>query len=255
MSEAEESLLQVLLEGNVLTPELRYQLLHDDYYKSNYDWLLRPLYREVAVIVESWEVLGQFPIRMKKFKLLDEIENGTDVMDKLTPEFLNVMKNTLKWRDKWIKLFSYDIITKHNLRYLLNCRTTTGTIEDILPPRVSVLWKAYLKKHKTSRELTVGARALAKHAHRDSETEFWGGELKGSDKFKNQIANDIFQRILKDIQWCNLHQIVGKNIIFELRNSTGHGIRFIYEDSNSNWTFRGFLEPPMENGHLLRWRH
>jgi len=35
-------------------------------------------------------------------------------------------------------------------------------------------------------KLSVGARALAKHAHRDSNN-FWG-ELKGSEAKKNEMA-------------------------------------------------------------------
>jgi len=43
-----------------------------------------------------------------------------------------------------------------------------------------------LKSGAKESKLSVGARALAKHAHRDSN-KFWG-DLKGSEDKKNEMA-------------------------------------------------------------------
>jgi len=44
-----------------------------------------------------------------------------------------------------------------------------------------------VKRQKNPSKLTVGARALLKHAHRSSEG-FWGSP-KGSETDKNELAN------------------------------------------------------------------
>ena len=53
-------------------------------------------------------------------------------------------------------------------------------------------------------ELTVGARALAKHSHRD-ETESWWGICTGTEAAKNEHAFRILQKILDDAHWINIH--------------------------------------------------
>lgn len=39
--------------------------------------------------------------------------------------------------------------------------------------------------------------------------------------------------------------------VFEVRNIEGYGLRW----SQNGHTFRGFLEPQMENGHEVGWVH
>ena len=46
---------------------------------------------------------------------------------------------------------------------------------------------AVSKASKVESKLSVGARALCKHAHRDT-AKFWG-EMKGSESTKNEMAS------------------------------------------------------------------
>ena len=46
--------------------------------------------------------------------------------------------------------------------------------------------------------LTVGARALAKHCHRDHTNSWWGG-CTGSEDIMNQIYPISFKMIMKQI--------------------------------------------------------
>jgi len=97
-------------------------------------------------------------------------------------------------------------------------------------------------------KLSVGARALAKHAHRDSNA-FWG-TLKGSEVKKNEMATVKMDEILADCVWVNIHVIVGRETLIEARIESGYGLRWAGDGS-----FRGFLEPQMEDGHEKGWKH
>jgi hypothetical protein len=50
-------------------------------------------------------------------------------------------------------------------------------------------------------------------------------------------------------------------LAYEVRNKEGYGARWTAKlrDNNNNhdisWLFRGFLEPPMEDGHSVGWIH
>ncbi|KAJ3109578.1 hypothetical protein HDU96_007181 [Phlyctochytrium bullatum] len=134
--------------------------------------------------------------------------------------------------------------------------------------------------------LTVAARALAKHAHRDEQGEGWGGPLvSGTVAAKNVRAAEVLGRIFGDPVWMNLHQLPHNTLVYELRNSEGYGTRFyirsgaqsvagtstttettsdelseeeagdVTDSKPKSLEFRGFLEPPMENGHEVGWRH
>ena len=90
---------------------------------------------------------------------------------------------------------------------------------------------------KTS-NLTVGARAHAKHHHRDS-TGFWG-ELKGSEAKKNEASSKLMDMILENCVWVNIHVITHSETLIEARIESGHGLRWA-----GDFSFRGFLEPQM----------
>ena len=78
--------------------------------------------------------------------------------------------------------------------------------------------------HAHSR-LTVGARALAKHCHRDQMAGFWG-PYSGSDSMKNELAISKLYQLLGDIAWINIHSLPHDLPVLELRNSQGYGARW-----------------------------
>jgi len=97
--------------------------------------------------------------------------------------------------------------------------------------------------------LTVGARAHAKHAHRDSTG--WWGTAAGTVAVRNANAEATIRRILADAVWVNVHAMVHDTPLLEVRVTSGHGARW----SADGAFFRGFLEPPMAGGHDAGWRH
>ena len=105
-----------------------------------------------------------------------------------------------------------------------------------------------MKRLKHPPRLTVGARALCKHAHRSSEG-FWG-VIKGTEAEKNEMAQKVAQSILRECIWVNAHILPHSEHIIECRNEKGYGIRWTIKSE-----FRGFLEPQMDGGHDKGWKH
>ncbi len=129
---------------------------------------------------------------------------------------------------------------------MLGFRKTTGS-QDLPWPTKDILLQNFnklntiltdeeLKRLKHPPRLTVGARALCKHAHRSSEG-FWG-IIKGTESEKNEQAEGVAKSIVNEAIWVNAHILPHSEHIIECRNEKGYGIR---------WTiggeFRGFLEP------------
>jgi len=108
------------------------------------------------------------------------------------------------------------------------------------PPRV--------KKAKVP-TLTVGGRALAKHCHRGVES--WWGMAAGSDADKNAHADVVLRRVVDGAVWVNVHSLPGAEPVIEVRVAEGYGARWTADGA----FLRGFLEPPMLNGHAVGWRH
>ena len=65
--------------------------------------------------------------------------------------------------------------------------------------------------------MTVGARALCKHAHRSSEG-FWG-QVKGTEIEKNEMANGIAKLIVDECVWINAHILPHSEMIIEVSNN------------------------------------
>lgn len=104
------------------------------------------------------------------------------------------------------------------------------------------------KKGKPS-QLTVGARALTKHCHRASDG--WWGTSGGSEAAKNAWGKETLARILDGATWMNVHLLPHAKAIIEVRIAEGYGARWTADGSS----FRGFLEPHREGGHLEGWKH
>ena len=116
-------------------------------------------------------------------------------------------------------------------------------------------------------KLTVGARALCKHADRGTE-RFWtsGGSLSGPPALINERAQYVLSRVLELACWGNIHQLPGDLPTFELRTPRGYGARWTIGCSDRPTqdatgahdgvpVFRGFLEPHHVNGHETGWKH
>lgn len=139
-------------------------------------------------------------------------------------------------------------LRKWDVLVLLGFGRTEGSL-DVLPPDISQLWQSFEAQHHPKSKLTVGARALTKHCNRSSEL-FWG-VCTGTEANKNRHSLEILRKVLCECCWINVHTLPHQVFVLEIRNEAGYGMRW----SRDGKSFRGFLEPQMENGHEVGWKH
>ncbi len=205
---------------------------------------------------------------MSDQQCINELVNASNI-----PQAINSVEECTKW---------LRAAGSAGIFAVLGCRRTIGSVKypstqqnkDILdevdnsemyllPPSIDQLICSSRKFHKpnSKSQLTVAARALAKHAHRGEEGFF--GMIKGSESEKNHHAEAVVQTILSQAAWINIHCFGGvheSRPVIEVRTERGYGARWsaVWRDSlisPEEVEFRGFLEPQMDGGHERRWRH
>ena len=160
-------------------------------------------------------------------------------------------------------LFTLTLIQERGILTLLGIRKTNGSENNFVPPYINELIKEFelvnfdeisfnekLKKNKHLKPpiLTVGGRALCKHSHRCTN-KFWP-IANGSDENKNKEARKMLNMFLSNCIWINIHGLPHNNAIIELRVNEGYGVRWLIGGE-----FRGFVEPPLKDGHEKGWKH
>ena len=214
-----------------------------------------PLYLEISKKLHEWMENGDIPAKSEACGLLTEgefVAKITEMAEKVSP-ILTALKNTwteITDTEKSLQLKSIiRILGPRGLLDLSNIRCTQGSV-DIFPPSIATLLESFNEKHKPTANLTVGARALSKHCHRDVTSEWWGA-CAGSEQAKNEHANAVVMHILGDASWINIHRLPHDIKVIEVRCAEGYGARW----SHDGKVFRGFLEPQMEDGHTAGWKH
>ncbi|KAG1727473.1 uncharacterized protein EDB91DRAFT_1163957 [Suillus paluster] len=169
-------------------------------------------------------------------------------------------------------------------RHLLNgLAYTVGSALGSDPPTREECFTAFGIPNKAG--LTAGARAWSKHSHRSQgETPGakdlpvernnkgqmkintgWWGSPSGSVPSINDRALALFERVVDNSTWRNLHWLPHQVLVYEVRVEEGYGMRWsqdrgVLESGEvvaelPPWTFRGFVEPMIENGHEVGWKH
>ncbi|KAK8813150.1 hypothetical protein WA158_002742 [Blastocystis sp. Blastoise] len=172
--------------------------------------------------------------------LTPEVLDNTFFHGYYNKSYMSLLANNL--------LLLLDRITIRGLFSFLGIRTTIGST-DILPPHRETLIKSYNTQRNPKAYLTIGARALCKHAER-SKTNYWARD-KGNDLIQNELSQYVLQSLFNHCIWINTYILLDGYQIFEIRNSKGYGARW---SANGDF-FRGFAEPYMENGFEQKWRH
>lgn len=181
------------------------------------------------------------------------------------PENLSSIEDCKKWLQQ---------AGEEGVFAILGMRRTIGTTSTLslgidcthemylLPPPPKDLVEASCKLHKpgSKSSLTVGARALDKHADR-GQSQFYGS-IQGNESTKNDHAKQIVIKLIEDAEWINIHMFGGVEAsrpVIEVRTVDGYGARWsaVWNDAFrvDEILFRGFLEPQMEDGHEKRWMH
>ncbi|CAG8455838.1 4892_t:CDS:2 [Funneliformis caledonium] len=211
--------------------------------------LERPFYLAFVEMLDRCLENGEFPTHLKKSRLfmlenknlsrLEQIENEMKRTN-LPPPGSSQFNESHK---KILQEFLFTFLNPKDLNTFLGLRTTIGSSSQ-LPPSLNECLNSfttnYVKKNAKplrkglviKNSLTVGAKALSKHFHRDVSNSFWG-ICSGTEKQKNEQANQVLAKILTDVAWINLHSMVHDTRVFEIRNSDGYGARWEIQGPNT----------------------
>ncbi|KAJ3794889.1 hypothetical protein GGU11DRAFT_817901 [Lentinula aff. detonsa] len=204
---------------------------------------------------------------------LEEQSSASDVRQKLRTALLSLNSEPESDDSAQISLIlstPLSIHLAHGLAY------TVGSALGSTPPSVEECLAAFTTPNKV--QLTAGARAWSKHAHRSlTRTKQknhastiptgWWGTPSGPVSTINEKALILFWKIIATVTWRNLHWLPHSVLVYEIRVKDGYGMRWSQDQSIGEvkgtlsgnveppWVFRGFVEPMMENGHERGWRH
>lgn len=121
---------------------------------------------------------------------------------------------------------------------ILNRETLFLMFNTIYNVRIFFFNKIFFfeKQNRNGRtNITVGGRALSKHYDRNKDP-FWF--CNGTEENRNNQAIQVFNTILNDCIWWNIHYLPNNIKVLEIRNHYGYGMRWNYSGD-----FRGMLEP------------
>ncbi|KFF08089.1 hypothetical protein [Chryseobacterium luteum] len=119
---------------------------------------------------------------------------------------------------------------------ILGQRLTSASIRDenAVPPLKEMLIEACIKPFNN--EITIAQRAWEKHIGR-MDDQFWG-EIKGNNLQKQEKVMEKISYILDNRTWWNVFYHYKHELVFEVREKEGHGIRW----SHGGKQLIGFLE-------------
>ncbi|WP_265429660.1 hypothetical protein [Chryseobacterium sp. YIM B08800] len=122
---------------------------------------------------------------------------------------------------------------------ILGQRLTSASLRDenAIPPLKSLLIEACEKSF--NKEITIAQRAWEKHVGR-MEDQFWG-EIKGNNHQKQQIVMEKINFILENKTWWNVFFHYKHELVFEVREKDGHGIRWSHGGKNLIGFLEGFI--------------
>jgi hypothetical protein len=209
------------------------------YPKGNY---LNLMINNLAKCIENKQFIFKF-FNLEGYK--DLTQKNIEIIDMSIIDIDNVAE-------------TFGHLKERGLLTLLALRETPGSL-NYIPPDINLLIEKFKEPHTKDTSnlknkkakpsiLSVGARALSKHTHRSSDG-FWP-KGNGKEVEKNIQAEEILNRIISECVWINIHGLPGDIPILELRIEAGYGARWQVDGE-----FRGFLEPPMEDGHSKGWKH
>lgn len=136
-----------------------------------------------------------------------------------------------------VKAKQLESIPFENWLIVLGQRLTSASIRDenAVPPLDSVLIQAC--QEPFNEEITIAQRAWEKHTGRMNDDDFWG-EVKGNNQQKQEKVVQKIQYIIENRTWWNVFFHYKHELVFEIREKEGHGIRW----SHGGTKLIGFLE-------------
>lgn len=121
------------------------------------------------------------------------------------------------------------------------CVRTVGT-HFCLPPSTKELVSAFETSHLGT-PLSCGAKALCKHYARLPQHPVWK-RPHGSPQNKSKIAKEHLTTLLSNAVWRNVHTLPHRELVYEIRDEKGFGMRWTLYPAQNSCSFRGYLEGP-----------
>ena len=219
----------------------------------------------ISKVISLWNDKKSFPIRFFKIiGLKDETNNTIDSMNvhsRIITQAITYIqqdsKNIYLKKKLILKIIDFEIAYKllfnfieligiRGILTMLGFRTTPGSCNGIILTRetlfllfntiYNVIYIYIIIQNRNGRtNITVGGRALSKHYDRNKDP-FWF--CNGTEENRNNQAIQVFNTILNDSVWWNIHYLPNNIKVLEIRNHYGYGMRWNYSGD-----FRGMLEP------------
>ncbi|WP_080778092.1 hypothetical protein [Chryseobacterium phocaeense] len=147
--------------------------------------------------------------------------------------FINLFQNNTADEVKALQL---EKIPFEHWLDVLGQRLTSASIRDenAIPPLQNILLEACRKPFNS--EITMAQRAWEKHTGR-TDDQFWD-EVKGNNQQKQEKVMEKISHILDHRTWWNVFYHYKHELVFEVREKEGHGIRW----SHGGKQLIGFLE-------------
>lgn len=119
---------------------------------------------------------------------------------------------------------------------ILGQRLTSASLRDenAIPPLENLLIESCRKPFNN--EVSMAQRACEKHIGRIDD-RFWG-EIKGNNQQKQQKVMEKITYIIENKTWWNVFYHYKHELVYEIREKDGHGIRW----SQDGTRLIGFLE-------------
>lgn len=148
-------------------------------------------------------------------------------------KFISILGNN---QSDEVKAQLLEVIPFEDWLVVLGQRLTSASIRDetAVPPLNSILIKACSEPFNN--EITIAQRAWEKHTGR-MHNNFWG-EVKGNNQEKQEKVMAKINDILEHATWWNVFFHYKHQLVFEVREKEGHGIRW----SQGGTKLIGFLE-------------
>lgn len=148
-------------------------------------------------------------------------------------KFIDILEST---DSDEVKATSLETIPFEHWLNILGQRLTSASIRDenAIPPLKTMLINAC--QEPFNNEITIAQRAWEKHIGR-MDDDFWG-EIKGNNQQKQEKVMSKIHQILDNRTWWNVFFHYKHQLVFEVREKGGHGIRW----SHGGTKLIGFLE-------------
>ncbi|CAK4492121.1 unnamed protein product [Aphanomyces euteiches] len=218
-----------------------------------YTGLCRGSYANLfANVLSTWKTTRRNPLHelqdvpMENF---DEDKTSFNHIMAILPTSVDNLTNDITSIASFVKAIG----GARGLLTLIGVRCTVGS-QVICPPTREQCLEAFNRRHTTSSKhsvMTVGARQWTKHVERSSDR--WWGVNKGSEAVKNNLAKAKIDELMDSAVWVNVHGLPNGPVVYEIRQAEGYGARWGFQGNDVH--FRGFIEPYLENGHEVGWKH